>query len=49
MQEPQETRVQSLGQEEPLEEGVATTPALRATVCEIAESDMTKHSRALYK
>ena len=30
MQEPQETWVQSLGQEEPLEEGVATHPSIRA-------------------
>ena len=30
IQEPQETWVQSLGQEEPLEEGVATHPSIRA-------------------
>ena len=30
MQEPQETWVQSLGQEEPLEEGVATHPSIHA-------------------
>ena len=53
MQETQETQVQSLGQEQPLEEGMATHSCLEnpmdggawwATVHWIADTDMTEHT-----
>ena len=56
MQETQETRVQSLGQEDPLEEGMATRSSIlawknpivrgdwRATVHRVTESDTTQQA-----